>query len=221
MKSYYSDKLSAEDLKRCYDIAPPRVQQYLAAEIVHVRSRIKPGDCILELGCGYGRILTALAGSAGRLVGIDISLSSLHMAQDYLRERDNVSICLMDAVNMGFRAACFDVVFCIQNGISAFHVDRRALINSAVSVTKPGGHVLSYAEEFWHERLGWFRMQAAHGLLGEIDEDKTGNGMIICKDGFRATTVSHEEFIRLTEHLGKQVSIEQVDSSSVFCEITV
>ncbi|UCC12481.1 MAG: class I SAM-dependent methyltransferase [candidate division WOR-3 bacterium] len=210
-------------MKQCYDVAPPRVQQYLATEIEHVRLRIKPGDLVLELGCGYGRVLTALAGCAARLVGVDISLSSLHMAQNYLHECDNVFLCLKDAVNMGFKTACFDIVFCIQNGISAFHVDQHALITSAVSVTKPGGTVLfsSYAEEFWQERLDWFRIQSAHDLLGEIDEDKTGDGIIVCKDGFRATTVSRDKFSRLTGHLGKKISIETVDNSSIFCEITV
>ena len=223
MKSYYSDTLSAENLKRCYDIAPARVQQYLAAEIEHVRSRIRPEDQVLELGCGYGRVLAALAGNAAWLVGIDISLASLHMAHNHVRECNNVFLCFMDAVNIGFKNANFDVVICIQNGISAFHVDQHILINSAVSVTKPGGRVLfsSYAEEFWHDRLDWFRMQAAQGLLGEIDEQKTGSGVIVCKDGFRATTVTHEEFFRLTERLGKKVLIEKVDDSSIFCEIIV
>ena len=223
MKSYYSDKLSAEDLKRCYDIAPARVQQYLKAEIEHVRSKIKPKDQMLELGCGYGRVLAALANRKTQLVGIDTSLSSLRMAHSHLHECENIFLCLMDAVNMGFRSACFDIVFCIQNGISAFHVDNRTLINSAVSVTKPGGRVLfsSYADELWQDRLDWFRMQAAHGLLGEIDEDKTGSGVIVCTDGFRATTVTRDEFLRLTENLGKKVFIEKVDNSSIFCEIMV
>jgi len=223
MKSYYSDKLSAENLKRCYDIAPPRVQQYLAAEIEHVRSKIKPGSFVLEMGCGYGRVLAALADSTARFVGIDISLSSLCMAQKKLRDQGTISLSLMDAVKMGFREACFDVVFCIQNGISAFHVDQRALVHAAVSVARPGGHVLfsSYAREFWFDRLEWFRMQAAQGLIGEIDEEKTGNGVIVCKDGFRATTVTRDEFYHLTQDINREVSIEVVDNSSIFCEITV
>lgn len=223
MKSYYSEKLSAEKLKLCYDIAPPRVQRYLAAEIGHVRSRIKSGDLVLEMGCGYGRVLGGLVGCGSKLYGIDISLPSLHMAQKYLSDHSNTLLCLMNAVDMGFGNACFDIVFCVQNGISAFHVDRRALVKSAVSVTKPGGHVLfsSYAEEFWRDRLDWFRIQAVHGLIGEIDEERTGNGTIVCKDGFRATTVTQEEFSRLTKNIGREVSIEVVDGSSIFCEIIV
>jgi len=38
--SYYSDHLSAERLRRCYEIAPLRVQQYFEAEIQHVLARV-------------------------------------------------------------------------------------------------------------------------------------------------------------------------------------
>lgn len=52
MSSYYTEKLSAERLKLCYDLAPPAVQRYLSAEIEHVRWRIGAGSRVLELGCG-------------------------------------------------------------------------------------------------------------------------------------------------------------------------
>jgi hypothetical protein len=52
MNNYYSEKLAAEHLKKCYDIAPPRVQQYLEAEIQYVLSHIKTHDLVIELGCG-------------------------------------------------------------------------------------------------------------------------------------------------------------------------
>jgi 2-polyprenyl-6-hydroxyphenyl methylase/3-demethylubiquinone-9 3-methyltransferase len=67
--------------------------------------------------------------------------------------------------------------------------------------------------------LRWFEIQAAHGLIGEIDHTATGNGVIVCKDGFRATTVGAEEFSRLAGELGVTARIEEVAGSSVFCEI--
>ncbi|MCK4329245.1 hypothetical protein KAX02_05330 [candidate division WOR-3 bacterium] len=60
MKGYYTDKLSAQRLKQCYEIAPPRVQQYLKEEVNYILQKIHPGDMVLELGCGYGRILPQL-----------------------------------------------------------------------------------------------------------------------------------------------------------------
>ena len=74
----------------------------------------------------------------------------------------------------------------------------------ALRVTRSGGNILfsSYAEQFWTERLNWFRQQADQGLLGEIDEKATGNGVIVCKDGFKANTVRPEEFKHIASTLG-------------------
>jgi len=223
MASYYTEKLSAERLKLCYDLAPPAIRRYLAAEIEHVRKRIKPGFCVLELGCGYGRVLKELAPAARNIVGIDRSRDSLHMATVYTKGLQNITLACMDAAELGFRSGCFDLVFCVQNGISAFHVDQRTLLRSAVSVTKAGGKALfsSYADEFWYDRLEWFRIQASNGLVGEIDDAATGNGTIVCKDGFRATTVCPDGFQQLSQGLGTDITIEIVAGSSVFCEIGV
>lgn len=215
---YYNDHLSAEGLRRCYEMASLRVQQYLNAEIEHVLKSILPTDRVLELGCGYGRVLEFLARQADDVVGIDNSQASLQMAR-----RDGVRCRLirMDAVHLGFRDDVFDKVVCIQNDISAFHVDQITLVREVVRVTKPGGAVFfsSYAEAFWPHRLQWFREQAEAGLLGAIDEAKTGNGVIVCTDGFTATTVDENRFRALTAGLDADVRICDVDESSLFCEI--
>jgi len=40
--------------------------------------------------------------------------------------------------------------------------------------------------------------------------------MIVCKDGFKATTVSGPEFVELFGECGLKASIVEVDESSVF-----
>lgn len=220
---YYAEKLSSERLKRCYDLAPPGVRAYLDAEIDYVRERAASAGWLLELGCGYGRVLRAIARPRTKIVGIDTSVESLSMAQHLLSDLEDVSLCLMDAVRLGFSSGVFDLVCCVQNGISAFRVDQRRLLEEAVRVAKPGGVVLfsSYAAEFWEDRLNWFRIQSAHGLVGEIDETATADGTIVTRDGFIATTVSPQQFQELARGLGSTVEIRTVAGSSVFCEITV
>jgi len=218
---YYSQKLAGLRLKRCYDIAPPRVQQYFEAEIEFVLSKIRPQDRVLELGCGYGRILKKLARQARFVVGIDTSEESLEFGRGQLADSLQVRLLQMDAIQMAFPDNAFDVTVCIQNGISAFHVDKLALLRESLRVTRPGGRVLfsSYAEAFWPDRLHWFRLQAAAGLVGEIDEAATGHGVIVCQDGFTATTVIPDEFRTLCSRLGYQPILHTVDASSLFCEI--
>ena len=221
MTGYYTQKLAAERLRQVYQIAPPRVQQYFEAEIEFVLSKIMQTDTVLELGCGYGRVIKRLMRQAKAVIGIDTSQESLRLAQAFLDHSTMVKLFAMNAIDLGFRDQQFDVVFCIQNGISAFQVDQRKLIQEAIRVTRQGGIVLfsSYSEQFWEERIYWFRLQAEHGLIGEIDEEETGNGVIVCKDGFRTMTFSASDFLNLTSGLGVEPIITEVDRSSLFCEM--
>jgi len=220
--NYYREKLAAQQLVKCYQIAPPRIRQYLAAELSHVIEKIRPGDIVLDLGCGYGRVMPELAQKAAAVVGIDNSSASLMLAQEKIRCIPNCSLIQANALHLGFKKNTFDVVICIQNGISAFHVDQKELIKESLRVTKYEGMALfsTYSEKSWEFRLEWFHMQADAGLLGEIDHEKTRDGVIICKDGFTATTVSPGQFLSLTSELGAAASIVEVDESSIFCEIS-
>jgi 2-polyprenyl-6-hydroxyphenyl methylase/3-demethylubiquinone-9 3-methyltransferase len=221
VSEYYSHKLSATRLKQAYEIAFPRITQYLDAELNHVLENIRPRDSIIELGCGYGRVLPKLAAKAGWVIGIDTSAATLELAKETVKTMPNCSLLRMDAAKLGFQDRAFDCVVCIQNGISAFHMDKQVLISESVRVTRPDGNVLfsSYSDKFWKHRLEWFERQSEAGLLGEIDYENTKDGVIVCKDGFTATTVRGEDFLSLTTPLNASVRIVEVDESSLFCEI--
>ncbi len=216
---YYQKKLSAQRLNKVYDIAAPRVRQYLWAEIDHLRDIVQPNDRILELGCGTGRVLVPLAHIAGGGWGIDQSLESISFARV---AQPKLQWIVMDAADLGFRAQYFDVVVGVQNFISACQISPPELLSQCLRVTRPGGQILfsSYTEQFWPHRLAWFRDQAAATLIGAIDEEATGNGIIMGQDGFRATTFSAENFTTLTTSMGLKAHIYEVDESSVFCRVT-
>jgi hypothetical protein len=55
MSGYYEQKLAPSSLERVYELAPPRVRQYLRAEVDFVVGRLRPTDVVLDLGCGYSR----------------------------------------------------------------------------------------------------------------------------------------------------------------------
>ncbi|MBN2226262.1 MAG: class I SAM-dependent methyltransferase [candidate division Zixibacteria bacterium] len=216
---YYKEKLSAERLRQAYEIAPPRVRQYLRSEIEFVKSRMNPHDTVVELGCGFGRVLLALADHAGILYGIDNSPTSIRLAKQI--HADNVRLAVMDAVAMAFADKVFDLVVCIQNGISAFHVDPVQLVRESLRITRPGGRVLlsSYSDKFWADRLKWFELQAQHGLHGEIDYEATRPGRIVSRDGFFGTTYSADDFRKIVSNFTAAYAIHEIDESSLFCEI--
>jgi ubiquinone/menaquinone biosynthesis C-methylase UbiE len=182
-------------------------------------------DDVLELGCGYGRVIERLAQhvSGNKLVGIDTSRSSLESAREAFQTNPFIHMYQMDARALGFADESFDKVVCIQNGISAFRIDPSDLLRESIRVTRNGGVCIfsSYSDKFWEHRLGWFELQAENGLVGEIDWDETHDGVIACKDGFRATTFSARNFRTLTDEFGYKATIREIDQSSIFCEICV
>ncbi len=216
---YYEDHLSGERLRRCYEIAPPRIRRYLDAEVAFVRESVRGFNRVLELGCGYGRALRDIAPVVSHAVGCDTSRASLRLARAFLGPRDETELVRADAARLSFASGTFDAVACIQNGISAFGVDRRRLVSEAVRVARSGGLLLfsTYSPRIWNERLEWFRLQAREGLIGPIDEPRTRAGTIVCTDGFRATTVGGREFTALFEGIGLLPELREVDGSSVFC----
>ncbi len=223
MPGYYTERLSGERLRACYDLAPARAKAYLEAEVDFVLQKTSSSMAVVELGCGYGRVLRRLLPRVRTLVGIDTSFPSLRLAADFLERKNSLHLVAMDATHMAFRDHAFDLTICVQNGIAAFGVDQQQLFAEAVRVTRSAGVVLfsSYSDRFWEERLKWFEIQAEHGLIGEIDYRATSNGVIVCNDGFRATTADAECFRRLAAVLGVVPNIIEVDSSSLFCEVVV
>jgi len=155
------------------------------------------------------------------VVGIDTCFESLALASKELVRVSNCYLITMNAVNLAFGEKTFDCVLCIQNGIAVFGVDKKTLLQEAIRVTRIYGTILfsSYSENFWEDRLAWFQMQSDNGLIGAIDREMTGNGVIVCKDGFRATTVDRGQFIALIKGLNVESEITEVDGSSIFCKM--
>jgi 2-polyprenyl-6-hydroxyphenyl methylase/3-demethylubiquinone-9 3-methyltransferase len=212
--AYYAKKLGGNRLERVYELANVRVRRYLRAEIDHIASMLDPDMNILELGCGYGRVLSAISDRVQKAWGIDNSAESLALAASRFPD---LHLKHMDAGELEFGDDTFDLVFGVQNFISACKVEPGQLLLEAVRVTKPGGRVIltSYAAEFWPHRLQWFQTQADHGLLGEIDYQATGDGAIVCTDGFKATTFSPDDFKKLASLCSVEADIYTIDNSSV------
>jgi 2-polyprenyl-6-hydroxyphenyl methylase/3-demethylubiquinone-9 3-methyltransferase len=219
--NYYSKNLNTSKLQRCYEIAPPRIQQLLTAEIDFILRKLSINDVVLDLGCGYGRVAIELAKKAKKVIGIDISQDNIELAKSLYQEIAHLEFYEMNAVELNFPADMFDVTLCIQNGISAFKEDPYVLLTEALRVTKKGGILLfsTYSSKIWQDRLHWFQIQADEKLLGEVDYEQTKDGIIVCKDGFKAITYSGTDFLKLASEFNVDANIYEVDNSIVFCEI--
>lgn len=215
--NYYAQKLNSTMLFKAYETKIPRVKQYLDAEISFVKDNLTSSERVLELGAGYGRIVKELAGDCKSIVGIDVSKESVELGREYLKDSQNTKIIAMDVHDLQFEEK-FDVVLCLQNGLSAMKIKSTELIEKILEMVVSGGKVFfsTYSEKFWEYRIMWFQEQADKGLLGELDYDKTKDGVIICKDGFKATTYTQKDLEEIGDSLGYEYKIHEVDESSVF-----
>lgn len=99
-----------------------KLQQRLDAQIGPLgqaamqRAGIKPGECILDVGCGCGQTSLELAervGSQGVIVGVDISQPMLARAQERQQELKltHLNFIQADAQTYAFAQERFDLVF--------------------------------------------------------------------------------------------------------------
>lgn len=64
----------------------------LDATLTPFGRKIEPGDRVVEIGCGIGRMTRALAARAAHVTGIDVSAEMIAQARRTLADLDNVSL---------------------------------------------------------------------------------------------------------------------------------
>ena len=98
-----------------------------------------------------------------------------------MKDFPHAGMVVMDVHDMRFDRQ-FDVVLCLQNGLSAMRADDR-VIKDIIGLLAPGGaaYFSSYSAKFWDCRLKWFEAQASKGLLGAIDPERTKDGVTFAR----------------------------------------
>jgi ubiquinone/menaquinone biosynthesis C-methylase UbiE len=130
-------------------------------------ARIESGMSVLDVACGRGAVLVPAAervGSAGRVVGVDLSPEMVNRARDAASAAGcdaRIDVEVMDAEHLQFERATFDVALC---GFGVFFFPRpEVAVGEMARVVVPGGVVglSSWADE--DERWAW-----DDELLGDI-----------------------------------------------------
>ena len=105
---------------------------------------VKPGEAVLDLGCGAGfdAILAAqLVGPAGRVVGIDLSPEMLMVAEAGRADAgfQQVEFHAAAVEALPFPDAYFDVA--LSNGVLNLVPDKPAVLREIFRVLRPGGRL--------------------------------------------------------------------------------
>ena len=93
----------------------------------------------LEAGCGYGRFLDVVENMGGEIVGFDLSIDSIELAQDFVGFREKVHLIQCDVFNPPFREGYFNRIFSI--GVLHHTPDTHAAFHALVPLLKKNGEI--------------------------------------------------------------------------------
>ena len=111
------------------------------AHAAHLLPHVRPGQRVLDFGCGPGTVSVGLAKAAapGVLHGVDMEESQIELARTIAAEwrQDNAVFQVGDVADLPFEDGYFDVAHC--HDVLMYIPDTQAVLAEVMRVLKPGG----------------------------------------------------------------------------------
>lgn len=107
---------------------------------------LRPGEKVLEVGCGGGHLLPMLAssvGERGRVLGIDISPDQIAAARERCSGTRCVEVAVRDVNDLPYEDASIDVIAAIQ--VIEYLNEPGKALSELRRVSKPGGRLVVLA----------------------------------------------------------------------------
>jgi carbamoyltransferase len=123
---------------------------------------------VLEVGCGTGQLSNFLGISCRRVIGTDLCLNSLRLAENFRRQHDLSRVRFVQAnlFQLPYQKEQFDVILC--NGVLHHTSDPRRGFEGLLPLLQPGGYIVvglynTYGRIMTNIRRRLFRMTGDAG----------------------------------------------------------
>lgn len=141
--------------------------------------RLRPGDAVLDVGCGHGACLPLLAqrvGDAGRVVGLDASAAMVAAARTRVAvQRIDATIERGDAHGLPFADATFNAVR--TDRVLMFLDDPARALRELIRVTRPGGRICVTEGDIGTHAIDATDVATTRTMLAVLS-DRTQNGWV-------------------------------------------
>ena len=131
MKILFNERV-AQVYDRWFEMKKGSLADWFEKELMSRIVELKPGEIILDVGCGTGNHIQYFLERGMKTIGVDISLPMLRVAQNKVGERSG--LCLGKAEALPFKANCFDCVSLITT--LEFVEDPLKTLQEAVRVSR-------------------------------------------------------------------------------------
>jgi len=137
------------------------------------RLNIRPGDRILDMGCGPGRhVSRACADYAATVIGADLNIEDLKSARTNIRAHEEFGgklkgqwgLSAADITALPFPEGAFDHVICAE--VMEHIPDERRAAEELHRVLKPGGTLTVSVPRYLPEKICWTLSHAYHNTPG-------------------------------------------------------
>ncbi|MGW0748472.1 class I SAM-dependent methyltransferase [Streptomyces sp. NPDC002587] len=150
---------------------------------------LRPGDRVLDAGCGTGRALAPLraaVGPAGIVLGADLTPGMLAAAQRAGRAAEG-ALLLADVARLPVRDGALDAVFAA--GLIAHLPDPEANLRELARVVRPGGRLALF------HPIGRAALAARHGreLTPQDLRAESNLGPLLSRSGWEMTSYADED----------------------------